>query len=297
MSSEPLNLKHRFIVRSPDDYRVFAAIPVANTTLIWKEWSFAPDQALCETFLTDVMTKSVAVAESLAKIREALMLADLVGDEVAPLLAKLQEVEGGLYDRCDYTRMRLRQTGSPVNQGDVMYLINSGAMEVTMEVSALLSRLLANVSSDANKLNEVKLKVTKALEPLEAGERKRVVDEASVRLREQFDAIKYANVVHGQVSGKCDEVLDAGNKFLAQMLVIALLHAACPEGVPFAHYTVELPSFGSDARVAVNVVEGNAWITGRQATEDERRVVEIVSQMLVERALNPQASGGAMARC
>ena len=58
----------------------------------------------------------------------------------------------------------------------------------------------------------------------------------------------------------------------------------CPVGVPFAAYTVELGN-----HVVVDVVEGHAWIEGRQETESEVRATEIVSQMLVERGLNPKA--------
>lgn len=62
---------------------------------------------------------------------------------------------------------------------------------------------------------------------------------------------------------------------------------SCPPGIPFAAYTVELLTGGNPT--VVNIVEGMAWINEREPTDDERRVVEIISQMLTERGLNPKA--------
>lgn len=331
-------IKHRFILRGKDDFRIFAAIPVERTVLTWKKWVRPPDWAALEALLkraqgllvqqgdlwTAVADRYGDMAEGrevmLEKERHRLSLADIAGHTQEMLLYRARaeviskRAETVKIDACVKTEAALtRAADRPTCDFKKMcaWLTVEAGQARDPKLPWLCGGEYEEVSAMwDNKEQQFRQYIGKrtgnraVVELLRATSQQTIID--------SYDEIR--KQPWNEIVAKTIELASA---------VPAVL-PPCPVGIPFAAYTVEFRS------TVVDVIEGCAWLhekteeeakhaitqimadvpieehlailgrlkTGlvdvpqsaqRILTDEEKRVVEIVTQMLTERALNPKA--------
>lgn len=318
-------IKHRFIV-SREDFRIFAAIPTEVRLLTWKRWSRPADwttlavlydEAIAVFEKLEVYWEEISSGYLVTSKVVAPVLEDVAPSEVEEDIRRMRGAQSAEYaiiaGTCRQVLQDLRGIASKLvfeREGEVRGEALPGGEEkeiFSKAVDALLVALAPSAKGD----------VTVDLEALETSskayadyyKRFSVQQGEGVRLQSNTRGInRTSQILSGQevatIRDYSHTMWEAHDALCALMqLVVAkrldiihLLERAreldsceptaaveCPAGIPFAAYTVELDD------VVVNVVEGHAWVEGRKETEDERRVTEILSQMLTERGLNPKA--------
>lgn len=317
-------IRHRFIVRGADDFRIFAAIPVETKVLTWEKWVRPPDWEAFEKIMNDIIVPAyTCVLDKLKLMRE--MIA-----EASESLVFQRVVEDGGIDR------------------DAFCARSETAAVFQEHFESILLRLQTRSYVDGD-FREVCLN---ALASFDSGGIQQFRDgrEGFLRCAKYgADWAEFYTAHKRDVEAKCAAHIwgayDCGAHIGRDMeetaawtrtAVTPLLSSdplpdtPCPPGVPFAAYTVEF----KDA--VFNVVEGKAWLQEplkkteeevkrniesvldklpkeeqrralehvrdalptmppspstlvREPTDAEKRVVEIVTQMLVNRRHNPKA--------
>jgi hypothetical protein len=330
-------IRHRFILRGEDDFRIFAAIPVEHTVLTWKKWVRPPDWKALRSLLIRMEVAEENTRAMYTAIREGLEELQDATEPDAYLVA------GSVVER-----------SVPRSRIDQFVADNTSQIEQAKEEEDKLSKAVAARQRFVAFIDAGQLPPdawTLATESTPASCRngdghcdlldafydslsKSVVDCRLFAIEaDSANApgwARSARTQHRVLAGVCARI-QTTNFLRAQYKVcledaLALAFAGsptCPEGIPFAAYTVEFHN------VIVDVVEGCAWlreetveavkqkitrvldkvpaevslqaleqvrgkleeapIEKHTLTDEEKRVVEIVTQMLTERALNPKA--------
>ena len=302
-------IKHRFILRGENDFKVFAAIPVEKKVLVWKQWTRPADWSALRAEATKGMALRHMLDRHLKEIEETYRTLSM---ESPIELAKFEEE---LHKEKDPATARA-MLNEAVERVDQLLSDRRRRAEVTAQMRVLLCEKVEDIrafvfyeATDNTRFQERVYELQRAL-LLPSGYQDALNEHLASLRRDSDHTISVVKEMHakGKLSFSARrggelmfkfyreilDTLDAANKVERMMIEHArsledLVSSepkdlpACPEGVPFSVYTIELPSS------TVNVVEGQAWIEGRDATDDERTVAEIVTQMLTERALNPHA--------
>jgi len=328
-------IKHRFILRGEDDFRIFAAIPVEQTVLKWE--------------------KHVPVLE----LDAVLGLVDRVFTAESEHHAALLTLNKAIKACLSFVLSSLagRNLADPQDP-DPSAIISKPLASYAESVAAMVTLSRDDVSRTAEFLAALPaMTPASAVQQLESRlTHERVFGGPEAQL--YAGTLLYSAIVH--VAATVGEALkghkmtSTGVEFIGHLRILsaaatqavetskhitcgaeieklfatAANAVCCPEGVPFAAYTVEFHS------AVVDIVEGCAWLhekpedelkhelnqeiekmltkepekararirerlklklndtpsaQSRALTEDEKRVVEIVSQMLTERSLNPKA--------
>ena len=341
-------IKHRFIVRGADDFRIFAAIPCETQVLTWKRWVRPFDAkgvAALHSNLADVLEKIVEPYRQIEGAYRALAEMDYSADAGEPVdittfrgtSRQLAGVAAKVADAYQASADRIRDSQRRALLGE------DTSSEITPEFN-----VARDVHDDVSVLYD---DTTFAVRYYRKWIRGHSADhEGPRRTLAVYDLIQdQLNIVSRVVT----------SAELPQQRAVEEIKAAqhdplpdtpCPPGTPFAAYTIEFQ--GS----IFSIVEGCAWVAARNlsrrfskrsedkaqrpgpdgvypptpselwfkvdtvtldklsatrgchgisvadqdrlveeiqtallATDDEKRVVEIVTQMLVERGLNPKA--------
>ena len=341
-------IKHRFIVRGADDFRIFAAIPCETQVLTWKRWVRPPDWEAFRAMsiiVADVFAKIERWWEVIAGHSDA--LADVVIDVTAEErtrrpseCAKLDEEWGEFVRpqqlRAENARARAARAAAAAARIQARSI---DASEVTtpeqiIEVQKLLLELMETVEVSESDMALLRADVRKNVQHYERKVADGMADTRSdiravaLKVAHAFlKAFREINQSHGHVlecHAELVRVLEASQELTSSE---PTADTPCPPGVPFASYTIEFKD------TVFSVVEGCAWVSARSrppqevinrvadsigdaaldklakgvvdektirivnkvtdeafvAADDERRVVEIVTQMLVNRRLNPKA--------
>lgn len=313
-------IKHRFILRSKDDFKVFAAIPVETSVLTWKKWVRPPDLAAF---------KEVAIryTQAMARLADSFDTLAVYCDECAAVpidmvpVGNPEEEARKIRRNAEYSRevvALLRKRLAEWETHEIEQLT-----EVTQDqFAAALEGAVASFTQESVEIikdvhpNGKALRGWRALHPSKACP-SYVIAGRVLMYEQKVEIGKFARDESDYFCGMRDRFLSSD----------PLPDTPCPPGVPFAAYTVEFDG------TVVNVIEGCAWIALRPRppqevidkvaksvgdemldklaagvieeevrrtvtdvsdrafvpTDDEKRVVEIVSQMLTERSLNPKA--------
>lgn len=302
--------KHRLIV-SETDFRIFAAIPTEHRILTWKKWRRPPDwDALhliiekTENTLFELGTLWTYVSEGYKRIAKLQMPKNLESVEESEnekgtrRLRGAQSVEAKiLAGTCLEEAARCRELTSALTKMAVDSTNTfDDAVACSIEVRAFLDRVSSGVSAKSvDDLIDSSERHCDYYERIILGQNKKFLENLHVLGSEESTLVKDAISALNQAYRILIEIFEKINKH--QLISIDLVKEIddfntfklptdleCPVGVPFAAYTVEL-----GAHVVVDVVEGQAWVEGRKETDAEVTATEIVSQMLVERGLNPKA--------
>jgi hypothetical protein len=317
-------IKHRFIVGA-DDFKVFAAIPTESKLLTWKRWrprtNWAKLRLIIERsgavfgrlsgYWDDVARGYRAISNapvpgSLKQVEEGqgerdtrrVRAAQAVESEI---LASTCSAEADTtkrilssFDLMSDDEMRGQvATAYAVIEPERPRDLERDVVAYVSNLRKFLVRVAGGVSTGSvdNLVEQSRAHIDILGRNLRAGfkdERLQILgkEDATVILagvKDLYDAYEVLMVLF-------NKILD--EHALAAMLVKEIDEASslalpadleCPVGIPFAAYTIEIGSRH------INVVEGLAWTDGLEATEAEKRVAEIVSQMMVERSLNPKA--------
>jgi hypothetical protein len=326
-------IKHRFILRDVNDFRVFAAIPVEIDLLAWKRWKRPPDwkslrdytDTLIGLFEKIASTADVCVQSFLELIghinsgREKYMPdpqwdKESVGKLNRGIPVFLDEVQGSVENHRPFVR-----SNQLAAEAARSLLSELGNIEIEKYVYRL--EKICNesgqppINTDRLKFFTVKMQEALRVKALsgEASDPDRVLFAQGISRSSEMALSARDNLI--PLSDEVFRILECFDELLFS--TDPLPDTPCPVGLPFAAYTVEFSG------TVVSVVEGCAWVSatpksamsvladkmlaermnraGRKSvlrvcsvdygapSEDVKRVVEIVSQMLTERALNPHA--------
>jgi hypothetical protein len=341
-------IKHRFIVRGADDFRIFAAIPSETQVLTWKRWLRPPDWAAFRAM-------SIVVADVFAKIEKwweviaghsdtlANVVIDVTAEERARRPDEYVEMdkEWDVFVQPQRLRAmdaRTRSAKAAAAVARIQALSVDASEDTTpeqiVEAQKLVLELTETVEVSEHDLGLLRKDVRENIKHYErkvasgmADTKKDIRDVALQVARAFLTAFKQINESHQHVldgHGELLRILEASRELTSSE---PLADTPCPPGVPFASYTIEFKE------TVFSVVEGCAWVSARvrpsqqvidrvadslgdaaldklaqgvvdektravvdavtdhafEPTADEKRVVEIVTQMLVERGLNPKA--------
>ena len=353
-------IKHRFIIRGADDFKIFAAIPCETQVLTWKKWVRPPNWE----GLKELVERSL---ELLARSQVELNgLARLYGE-----IAEMESLREGTFE--DYKLLDAfdAEFRSVMRQNENWAINQSKAVDTgTAQAGALLRDLM----TDTTRIHWTG-QVEECAKGLRAGDL--IFDfaahqEMAVHYRRMY-ARAAVHTHFSQATARCRKLAEyfqqiedhglalhqtfAAGKILA-VKADSLLSSdplpdtLCPPGTPFAAYTIEFKDS------VFNIVEGCAWVAARNlakrfskrsedeaqqpgpdgvysptpselwfkfdtvtldelsvehtrgqhgisaadqdrvveemraallATDEEKRVVEIVTQLLVNKRLNPKA--------
>src|SRR5579863_10165403 len=308
-------IKHRLIV-SETDFRVFAAIPTEGKLLTWEKWQRPPDwQALRLIFETTgaVLGK---MADLWEKVSEGYKeIATMEVPENLQMAKPSEKEKQGRKVRLEQSLETAMLSAVCREEADRSKEIATMA-DLPVACSDEARRFLTRVSSESsmNSLNSLVAMAqehvayydglfmgknkqhNKNIRTLGKKEAELVLDSV-LRFYHAYEILLglFNEILTGQ--RHAIDVVRAIDNFNDPALPADL---ECPVGVPYAAYVIEV---GTRER-RINVVEGKAWVEAvhhltllprdtfvhdLQATEDEKRVAEIVSQMLVERGQNPKA--------
>jgi hypothetical protein len=310
-------IKHRFILRDISDFKVFAAIPVESSLLTWKKWVRPPDWAAME-----------ALHARLVKYVELRIEIDVerarIGRESAAAQTAVNALYGFYYDvaltighaaKADKSAEELRRWVQAVRAYPVLPKDSPTWLKQMKEFVARADTFLCKEGRRTTPMPQAPQNAVKHLYE----QRKRQGFKLTPELLkcaqltdaedETINRLIPANEEMAAIQSAAQELLSSN----------PLPDTPCPPGLPFAAYTVEFAS------TVVNVVEGCAWVALRPAptqatvtsvekiggidgsgrviqgvvdgfvedvfvaTDEEKRVVEIISQMLTERGINPKA--------
>jgi hypothetical protein len=282
-------IKHRFILRGEDDFRIFAAIPVERTVLTWQRRPARVDVSTALEAARACLTINTEYKSAIEALRAAIIECRSVVDKRDAQLAD-HSIHGPLRRALDtwapITDRVLGLADTRIRQDDAFI---SAIPQHTPEQLAYL--FIERLEWEREGVREQTEQRHTYFGTIEDTANRLLQHAPNGKLR----PIAVAFVLACQKLRLCARhgaaVHAAANftQLLQRALDTEFNDAVCPEGVPFACYTVELHD------VVVYIVEGFAWVHSdtdlqpRALTEDEKRVVEIVSQMLTERALNPKA--------
>lgn len=329
-------IKHRFIIRGADDFKIFAAIPCESQVLTWKKWMRPPDwrglRALGDQLL-HILTK---LLESLRPGREA--MEELSGGDLLSTreddLSRVGVIAGDDFkeDRHQQAeRMRQAETTYEVGVETLQsLLVDLESADFTARVCAIQAAILLCAGDDGGAhelLALVRADTEDAIVRYQQVDRAlyRAAPSSLKRILKCYDDL-LGNIASVQMTRK--ELVTVVQKVVSELLSSdPLPDTPCPAGTPFAVYTIEFKDS------VFNIVEGCAWVAARPKpprevidkavavlgkesidrlargviddkaervataltdtvfapTDDEKRVCEIVTQMLVERGLNPKA--------
>ena len=348
-------IKHRFIVRGADDFKIFAAIPCEKQVLTWKKWVRPPDWAalggIFETALGSTGATQIAFADIALAMETAIHRVDdgfisstardsssseMVTELTDHLAWAISNADKALAD-CELLAewvdiVKTRDDSLPFGTAVDIAAVQLGA---PMDPHQTLTRL-TDVYTYRQKES------ARARVVAENRERVSWAREHCQRVLHRLGEISAAVGVRPQLAQQVALLLSSD----------PLPDTPCPPGTPFAAYAIEFQ--GS----IFSIVEGCAWVAARNllkrfskrsedkaqrpgpdgvypptpselwfkvdtvtldklsaehtrgrhgisvadqdrlveemqtallATDEEKRVVEIVTQMLVERGLNPKA--------
>lgn len=338
-------IRHRFIVRGLDDFRIFAAIPVETKVLTWEKWVRPPDWAelasLCELAFRYTRDVHLAFADIALAMEDA--LTRVLDDDFIRANARFASRDEMRDELTDHKLWAVGGADRALNSCEQFVewirIIQTRDQTVTDKhfrdsADAIAFHLDAPLDphSTLPRLQDTYTYRKKEAESVRVEEENkgRVVwaREHCRRVLCRVAEITAAGIVRKEVSHPVANLISSD----------PLPDTPCPPGVPFAAYTIEF----KDA--VFSVVEGKAWVSSRplppvsveeeaklrrqavreinalQAeadaagefkerrvladfgdhrralrdnpappTDEEKRVVEIVTQMLVERGLNPKA--------
>jgi hypothetical protein len=325
-------IKHRFILPTEDDFKIFAAIPCENTVLVWEKWMRPPDW---EALASITMTAAAALApaarafSSIAASSERLLVA---ARSTGVRTAGVDEIAERMQSHVKWANLARERVEHDIERHKaVLSVLPPPETDRTPElfgraVQLLIEDLSRNVDPDDT---IAKLQRSYSEHIVELAQSREVRAEHKALVQEMRVAFK-AMVAH-LTSIQATLRLRRRVADEIQSVLIScepLPDTPCPPGIPFAAYTVEWSG------IVVDVVEGKAWLhergpksedevkheiekvldklpkeeqrralehvrddlpnmpsppPKRVLTDEEKRVVEIVTQMLTERSLNPKA--------
>lgn len=341
-------IKHRFILPTKDDFKIFAAIPCENTVLTWKKWTRPPDWNALKVVCAEAVeaTKDAelcfrAFAEHARDLQE--FANNHTGPDSTPGVFELIEQMSSHAEWAEEAGRRVYNSWKELARTVVALPPPEAEQTAALFQRAVLvlSDTLDKDVDPARVLPNLRTAYTKHLDTLARSER-----DSDRSWRELFKQMRIG--FSGMVTRISDveAVISRRHAFADHLKVLVdstpLPTTPCPPGVPFAAYTVEWNE------ATVDVIEGCAWISNRRnmalpiqvldelrdsaykkevvsleqartgfnvgadpqtgevqfsgvsigniskyisrdPTDEEKRVVEIVTQMLTERSLNPKA--------
>lgn len=323
-------IRHRFIVRGLDDFRIFATIPVETQVITWEKWVRPPDweelEAL-ENYAQDALTRAIPLFRRCAD--SAKLIADATRS--GPPDPFFEDIVW----RENYARQVIHTFSEAVEDYRERSAERSKLLEVLLDTQQRCTGFVFEVNNSLlYPIQNKQMDELIAAGPIAADNLRTWREVARERDWRDHAALNRAGCDMFQSMVEIADLMCAAKDYLtsrAHALLSSdpLPDTPCPPGVPFAAYTVEF----KDA--VFNVVEGHAWLQEplkktedevkrelvkhldklpaatarevltataakldmlppqppppREPTEDEKRVVEIVTQMLVERGRNPKA--------
>lgn len=362
-------IKHRFIVRGADDFRIFAAIPCEKQVLTWKKWVRPPDweefKQLRSAAITSCVSMSVwwrKVADRWKQVRDGIVCPELPPvSPTEPARVSIPDIPADRLaadtDECadgiDALVAELQRANENLDFGAAVLAFTSlqetiGERQDDTETIRIVSTWAKQYAARVKTGYIPPVRLGGPGHPNEKSKHREfeVSSRASARVLSEIAAL---------MEGVLTERILALKAFKASAELTSsdpLPDTPCPPGTPFAAYAIEFQ--GS----IFSIVEGCAWVAARNlskrfskrsedkaqrpgpdgvypptpselwfkvdtvtldklsaehtrgcygisvadqdrlveemqtallATDEEKRVVEIVTQMLVERGLNPKA--------
>lgn len=335
-------IKHRFIVRGADDFKIFAAIPCERQVLTWKKWVRPPDwEGLHEVgnrllhILTVLLECLVPGREKLEDLSQYGISLTRDRTRTADELAKVDSASNKLKEERREQAERVRQAESTYRAGVAALqalLAEPAGGDFASRAIEIRRVILTCAGDDGGAQDILALVENDTRTAVEFFNSYRSNHDRSNEARQTVTRLLH---MYDQLLNHLDSV-QVHRRDLVRCLDTAMIEllsseplpdTPCPPGTPFAAYTIEFQ--GS----VFSIVEGHAWVAARprppqavidraaalvtdaaldklaegvitddarrvvdtltdhafDATDDEKRVVEIVTQMLVERGLNPKA--------
>lgn len=329
-------IKHRFILPTADDFKIFAAIPCESTVLTWEKWQSPPDWKALESIMTiaaNALAPAARAFTAIAASSARLLATASSTDPRTPSVDGLAERMRSHVEWANLARARVEQDVE--RHQFVLAALPPPEDARTPElfqraVQLLIEDMSRNVDPDGT---IAKLRQSYADYGIELARSREILVEHKALVREMRAAFK-AMVAHFTSVQETLKLRRRVADEIRDTLICPdpLPTTPCPPGVPFAVYTVEW-----DGNV-VDVIEGKAWLHVKSKaeverdvedvkskiegvlagvpkedrvrmltnvhdrlsaacapplkltlTDEEKRVVEIVTQMLTERSLNPKA--------
>jgi hypothetical protein len=334
-------IKHRFILRDVSDFKVFAAIPVEASLLMWKKWTRPPDwgvlKARC-TVIAEVTERAQRAFERFGVVSRRLYDAIIELRSEDKVLAELAERMDSHTEWASTACVRVAQSVESMRAAIAVMPPEEKDRTDDLFMRAV-SLLVADLTTDVDPertIDQLYERYSDHILVLSQGPKpaKEKYRALVAKLGETFAAlVTQLGVLRDVLAAR----IDAADALVELVGHAPLPTTPCPPGVPFAAYTVEFD------QTVVSVVEGCAWVSSRMtpaateaaieevkskitealdgihrekaheiiqkvaereseranvgitaavmapATDEEKRVVEIVSQMLTERSLNPKA--------
>lgn len=317
-------IKHRFILPTSDDFKIFAAIPCENTVLVWEKWTQPPDWEKAEHVTERALQQTVAARDAFEKFRTQAAYGQGALTDIGKDTSTRRQVHQQFTEHIAWANQAIEaSTKNSVLLTEFLMMVrgvrvesgNTGVPELfTKAVVTLRDTLAVNVDPTGSipyLLRTYESDLQKAYRtPTPA---MLTVYNHVITLLQDF--IKSLNAIKNAVEAR-ERCVDDLQGLISHE---PLPDTPCPPGVPFAAYTVEW----GDTVVAV--VEGKAWFSSGHSLKtendaraaalqsgltleqvragfvaqvdrhaattlvEEKRVVEIVTQMLTERSLNPKA--------
>lgn len=320
-SEETRVIKHRFILRSYEEAEIFAAIPTERQVLKWERL-----ETPTPIFSADVFKNAVhghcedlgLVSNSWLSAFDAEREIDAICKPLRQQVAQMRRAIGqlGKAEKREHLA-RLARTEVDVNArivlikrsfdplmeqvGEFQEIGDQVRRELSAHVEALagLSGGPGVAAATVEAAAALGAEIVRKLSPCFSRVATICMDaERTSRNPETIRAV--IDAMREVVTTTMTVVIRATKWQAVEFCSTPEFNPECPVGIPFACYTVEIPMVPVDERrtanAIVNVVGGHAWsdhfqpgvLNDRQATL-VRRVVEMVTQMLTERAAHPDA--------
>ena len=292
-------IRHRFILQSKEDFQIFCAIPVENTVLTWKHWMRPADWEMlkkCAVESAELIDKIIhTLNNALAgfiRLNERTSFENI--KEFPFSTPRMGENVQEIYDHYGNER---KAEADKISKIIDSYQHSSDSMKALIptleedsfekrvlqiaEIATIKTTILPNIDFISRDVREsIEKLVAEVRGELRTMKMRKTAREGAEAILHGYTAILNAFDVTIEARRA---LLDLSDGVLKLFSSEPFPTTPCPTGVPFAAYTIEFE------QGAVNIIEGLAWIEGREATPSERTVTEIVTQMLVERSLNPKA--------
>lgn len=285
-------IKHRFIVRGADDFKIFAAIPCESQVLTWKKWVRPPDVDGLRALITELIESFSEIMNGHLRIRDAYAaLATLPHSPMAALTErvlkdssldshdkerfKASAAEQDAYNRNQATNNAERCASTARSAKSVIDEACVLMMTLTEETfQSVLATVVAQLKSSSAETTTRALQqwddlARDSIKQLNAGKNlaPREVAEAIRLFSETADASGFIADKHADVRRHFGRISD-----MHAALSDPLPDTPCLPGTPFSAYTIEFN--GS----IFSVVEGCAWVAARNLakrfskhSEDEAR--------------------------